>query len=188
MPLVFDLALFFGVTLGLALPTVARLPNWEPALRLSTGLACSLLICALAMFGVYAANLPRELLWALPAVAVSSLVFHRRTIHAFSRDPELRIALLTWLAVAAGGLLAQALVISYSGGGWAVDWVEHYDRALFFVKGWPTDTLFLGSPNPHFHHGRPSPPVGTFYRYVHGKIVPLPPVRGPRIHHFNHIP
>ncbi len=51
-----------------------------------------------------------------------------------------------------------------------------------------TDTLFLGSPNPHFHHGRPSPPVGTFYRYVHGKIVPLPPVRGPRIHHFNHIP
>ncbi len=156
MPLVFDLALFFGVTLGLALPTVARLPNWEPALRLSTGLACSLLICALAMFGVYAANLPRELLWALPAVAVSSLVFHRRTIHAFSRDPELRIALLTWLAVAAGGLLAQSLVISYSGGGWAVDWVEHYDRALFFVKGWPTDTLFLGA------YPLPSrPPVGN---------------------------
>lgn len=156
MPLVLDLALFFGVTLGLALPTVARLTNWEPALRLSMGVAVALIVCALSMFVVYDAHLPRELLWALPAAAVSSLVFHRRTLRAFARDPALRTALLAWLAVAAGAVLAQALVISYSGGGWAVDWVEHYDRALFFVKGWPTDTLFLGA------YPLPSrPPVGN---------------------------
>lgn len=156
MLLALDLVLFFGVTLGLALPTVARLPNWEPALRLSTGVAAALIVCALSMFLVYDANLSRELLWALPAAAISSLVFHRRTIRAFARDPALRTALLAWLAIAAGAMIAQALVISYSGGGWAVDWVEHYDRALFFVKGWPTDTLFLGA------YPLPSrPPVGN---------------------------
>ncbi len=36
-------------------------------------------------------------------------------------------------------------IVSFSGGGWAGDWFEHYQRACFFLTPLPLDTTFLDS-------------------------------------------
>jgi hypothetical protein len=36
------------------------------------------------------------------------------------------------------------LIVTYSGGGWAGDWIEHYERVRYFLEHWPRDTLFVG--------------------------------------------
>jgi hypothetical protein len=37
----------------------------------------------------------------------------------------------------------MATISSYSGGGWAGDWFEHWERAKFFLEHWPLDRNFL---------------------------------------------
>ena len=38
----------------------------------------------------------------------------------------------------------QGLIRHYSGGDWCCDWVEHYQRSVFFLEHWPKDFLFIG--------------------------------------------
>lgn len=55
----------------------------------------------------------------------------RRTVGGFA-------LLSVWMIVLLG------LVRTYSGGTWAGDWLEHYERAQFFLNHWPKDYSFIG--------------------------------------------
>src|SRR5690606_21940942 len=41
------------------------------------------------------------------------------------------------------GLLLMSMVRHLSGGMWAGDWLEHYERTLFFLEHWPRDYQFI---------------------------------------------
>jgi hypothetical protein len=137
--------LFVGlVTFGLAWPIAHRL--WpDPAEKLVASMILSLLgIFALGWL-TYVAALPAVTLWLSPFLAVAGLYLGRRTLAATLGDPTVRALLLAQLLVTVWCLIWLSLVASYSGGGWAADWFEHWERARFWLDRGPLDTRFLGS-------------------------------------------
>jgi hypothetical protein len=121
--------LFVGlVTFGLAWPIAHRL-GLDPAEKLVASMILSLLgIFALGWL-TYVAALPVLTLWVAPSLAAAGLYLGRRTLVATLGDPTVRALLFAQFLVTAWCLGWLSLVASYSGGGWAADWVEHWERA-----------------------------------------------------------
>lgn len=135
--------LFAVITLGLAWPLVAR-RDFEPAEKLVAASSLSLLGVFLLGWLAFAARLPVALHWALPVLALVGLAARRTELLLLWRDPAARELLVAQILVTAWTLGWLAWVKSYSGGGWAGDWFEHWDRARFILARGPADTLFLG--------------------------------------------
>ncbi len=143
LELLFCLLLFFVVTFGLAWPLVVRL-TLDGGEKLVAAAILSSLGIYLGAFALYLTNLPAVACWILPALACVGLVTTGRTFIAELRAPEPR-ALLTGQFLVTGWCLGWLWFISsYTGGGWTSDWFEHWERTLFFVDRWPTDSQFLG--------------------------------------------
>jgi hypothetical protein len=137
-----DAALFATLTFGYGL---ALTPAWRGAasLRFCIGVAFGLGVQFLIGFAAFAAGVSNRLAAIAMAVAlVAALLVRRRAISAFLRDQEIRRVLAAWLLFAGWSLGLLALVKTYSGGGWAIDWVEHWQRTRFFMERMPADTLF----------------------------------------------
>jgi hypothetical protein len=137
--------LLLGVTtFGLAWPIAHRLAL-DPAEKLVASVILSLLgIFALGWL-TYVAALPVLTLWLAPTLAAAGLFGERRTLAATLGDPSVRALLFAQFLVTAWCLGWLSLVASYSGGGWAADWVEHWERARFWLERGPLEQLFLGS-------------------------------------------
>lgn len=144
LPLFATLTIFFGTVLGLAWPLAARLTA-DAAERLMSSALLSLLLLYGFAFAIYAFHLPAAAFWVPPALAVINLLASRTSLTVTLRDR-------TTLSLLAGQLLVSLwcvgwlfLIASYSGGGWAGDWFEHWERARFFLDHAPLETKFLGS-------------------------------------------
>ena len=145
MPLDFpaSLAVFLGTVPGLAWPLAQRLPLTATE-RLVASTALSLVGVYLLGWIVYLGALPPALLWGAPAMGIAGLGFGWRPFVAALREPDTRTLINGQALVTAWCLGWLATVQSYSGGGWAADWFEHWERARFFLEHGPLDTKFLG--------------------------------------------
>lgn len=134
---IFTLAIF-GAGAALA-PSGPR----EPLRRLCAGVAIALGGYFLLGFGGFALGLsnPTTAL-IIGSLIVLTLVARRTQLTALLSDPDVRQFALGWLLFAGWILGLLGLVSNYSGGGWAVDWVEHWQRTQFFVERQPIDTQF----------------------------------------------
>lgn len=139
-----DLFLFSVVVFGLGLPIAWTTPQWSPLERLCVAVAAALTVTSLFAFGVYLTDASLLWYWALPAAAVALATLRWRATVAFFAEAEIQRAVGLWLLLALWSLGLQSLIVSYSGGGWAGDCWEHYDRARFFLEHWPRDVRFLG--------------------------------------------
>lgn len=137
------LLLFFGVTLGLAWPLTARLAL-DSAEKLLATVLLSLVGVYLTAWSVYVFTLPSEINWVLPVVACLGLALNRRALAITLADEEVRHLLAAQLIVTGWCVGALALVVSYSGGGWAGDWFGHWERMCFFLEHWPREMKFDG--------------------------------------------
>ncbi len=137
------LLLFFGVTLGLAWPLTARLAH-DPAEKLLATVLLSLLGIWLLAWSVYVFAAPPALLWLLPGVAAFGLLHRRHAFVTTLRDPDARALLTAQILVSAMLVAGLFFIVSYSGGGWASDWFEHWERAEFFLNRGPLDYKFIG--------------------------------------------
>ncbi|MDB6169796.1 MAG: hypothetical protein JWM88_2660 [Verrucomicrobia bacterium] len=137
------LLLFPVVTLGLAWPVAAKL-KLEPAEKLCATAVLSLLGVYLLAFASYILGLPNSALWAVPLLALAGLLAGGRAFREMLGDPDARALGVGQLLVSAWCAGWLALVASYSGGGWAGDWFEHWERARFFLERWPREVKFLG--------------------------------------------
>lgn len=144
LPLFASLAVFAVTVLSLAWPLAARLAL-DPAEKLLASVLLSLLGVYLFAFSAFVAGLPAAVHWALPLLAVTGLFFRRAEFIATLRDADVKNLLLGQGLVAAWCVGWLFFIASYSGGGWAGDWAEHWERARFFVERLPLDTQFLGS-------------------------------------------
>ncbi len=137
--------LLIGMTsFGLAWPIAHRLAL-DPAEKFVASLILSLLGLFVIGWLTYAAALPPPTLWLSPLLAGAGLLLGRRPLAAALRDPTVRTLLAAQCLVTAWCLGWLSLVASYSGGGWAADWFEHWERARFWLERGPLDTRFLGS-------------------------------------------
>jgi len=134
---------FVLVTFGLGWPVAARL-NLDPAERLGAAAGLSLVLTYLAAWAVYLLAWPPVTLLALPVIAAGALVLERRRLAETLADSTARAILVAWALVTAWCIGWLATIASYSGGGWAGDWFEHWERARFFLERWPVDAKFLG--------------------------------------------
>jgi hypothetical protein len=122
---------------------VRRLP-WSPPEKLVAAVGLSLLLVHSLAFAVFVAGLPRWSHLVVTALAGASLVAASRDVARLLRHATVR----RWLA-AYGFLLVWALALlslvrHYSGGLWAGDWIEHYERALYFLEHFPPEFVFVG--------------------------------------------
>jgi hypothetical protein len=135
--------LIFGVvTFGLAWPVAGRLAL-APAEKIVAAVALSLLGVFLFGWAVYVFALPAGVWWALPVLGALGLAVRPAALVATWRDSDARALLIAQLLVTGWCVGWMAIIESYSGGGWAGDWFEHWERARFFLERWPLDRKFL---------------------------------------------
>ena len=127
---------------GLGLPLVARLP-FAADERLTLGPLAGCVAVYLAAGVVYCCGLPAAAYWALPVAAAGALAWRWAAVRALVGEAPARRLLVLWLILAGWCLGWLTLVRSYSGGEWVGDWIEHYQRARFFLERQPLDTVFL---------------------------------------------
>lgn len=88
----------------------------------------------------YVIKAPAAVVYALPLITASVMVFR----HGSKLLEGSRQSFLVVHAVVSLGLLSLLLTLShFNGGGWAADWIEHYERTLFFTGQLPPETTFL---------------------------------------------
>jgi len=138
------LAVFAGLVFGGGLALVATAPLRADE-KLCAGAAAALVALYLAAGGIYLAGWPPAACLALPAAAAVLGFARRRAIGRVLRDPAARGLFGGWL-LAAGWFLGCALLVrNYSGlgSGTTGDWMEHYERARFFLAHAPLDSVFI---------------------------------------------
>ena len=125
---------------------LVRRLRWSPMEKLCGSVGLSLVLVYLAAWLVYIAGPadPRFAYWAVSAVcAILGALVWRDAVRLF-RVPRVRKAgiglgfLLLWT------FTLLAIIRIYSGAAWAGDWLEHFQRSLFFLHRFPTDTPILG--------------------------------------------
>jgi len=139
-----QLALFFGLNLGLAALFALLFGPARPLARLALGLAAGFVLQFLLGFTIYAASLPWACFLILPASVAGLVGWRRRQIARLFEPAEVRGVLIGWLLLSGWSLCLHGLISSYSGGGWTGDQFEHFERASFFLYHWPRDHLFIG--------------------------------------------
>jgi hypothetical protein len=132
------------IVVGLGWPIAARL-RLNPSETLLAAIVLSLLGVFLFAWATYALDLPPTVIWGLPLLTSAGILVSRGSIVTALRDSTVHALLIAQGLVTAWCLGWLSMVASYSGGGWAADWVEHWERARFWLERGPLDQLFLGS-------------------------------------------
>ena len=137
------LVVFLGLVFGLGLPVVG---GWRlaPGEKICLGAAVGVILLYLSALVDYWLQLPPLAGGLLPLAALGLLAARWRVCADLLRAPDARRMLGAWLLVAGWCLGFLALVRSYSGGRWALDWVEHYDRTLIFLFHRPLNWPLFG--------------------------------------------
>lgn len=138
-----QLLFFFGLNITLAALFAQIMGPGRPAVRLVLGFAAGFILQFVIGFGLYAAQLPWALYLILPLLAGVAAVWRLKPVLKLFGNSEVRTILLGWLMVSGWSLAFQSLIYVHSGGGWAGDHLEHYQRASFFLHHWPRDYLFI---------------------------------------------
>ena len=126
---------------GLLLTRVFR---WRPAERLCAAVGISLIFVYLATWTVYVCDLPAGMAWFISAAAAASLVVCRRDLVRIVADRRARQMLIGAACALTWALVLLLAVRYYSGANWTGDWLEHYERSVFFLeRPPPSATTFL---------------------------------------------
>jgi hypothetical protein len=126
-----------------------RLP-WAPVEKLCGSVGLSLALLYLVSWGIY-------VLWpgsgppgAVPFFSATLIAaglgwLSRRDIVKLFQIPRVRRISLGYLFLLGWMLLLLGVIRSYSGGDWTSDWLEHFERSLFFIDRFPvSDHIFPG--------------------------------------------
>lgn len=138
-----DVVLFAVALGGLSLPWLPLLRRWPEAERPTLAVGLGLIAGYLAVFAAYGAGARLGWFWLAPLAGwIWTLSRQRPATREFFRDSATRAALKLYAIVALWCLGCHALIVTYSGAAWQVDWWEHYDRTHFFLAHWPLGFRF----------------------------------------------
>jgi hypothetical protein len=122
---------------------ITRHLHWSPTERLCGAVGASLLILHLAGFGLYATGAPISSLWWVSGLCAIATLAALPELRRLARSSGVREFVVGYGALVAWALLLVATIRGYSGGGWYGDWLEHYERALFFIDRLDPGTRIL---------------------------------------------
>jgi hypothetical protein len=130
------------------------LPGWaltyrfnpEPLERSVVCILTGLTLIYLCEFGAYLLSLPSwfPFILLLLVSLISVFNFARSRSNNSLRETFPWVEVMVWLVLSIWGLAIQFKIVLYGAQlGWAADWVEHYERSIFFLEQLPPETNFL---------------------------------------------
>jgi len=136
------LLLVLGVAFGLSRPFIDRF-RLDPAEAVVAGAALSLVAAWAIAWAVFTTGCPLWGYWLLPALASAGLALGWRGAARLAADPAARDLMAGQLIVTGWCVAWLSFVRNHSGGAWMGDWLEHWQRARFFLRDWPSDKPFI---------------------------------------------
>jgi hypothetical protein len=124
---------------------VRRLP-WRPLEKVCGAVAASLIILyliALAVF-CFAPGSETGIHRTVACVFAALAIWQWRDIRRLAQQFGARQALTGFGFLLAWSFPALAMIRNFSGAGWGGDWVEHFQRTLFFLHHLPTNIAIAG--------------------------------------------
>jgi hypothetical protein len=124
---------------------VRRLP-WRPLEKLCGAIAVSLLILYLIAFAVFnfAPGSETGIHRTVACVFAGLAIWQWRDIRRMAQQFGARQALTGFAFLLAWSLPALAMIRNFSGAGWSGDWIEHFQRSLFFLHHLPANISIFG--------------------------------------------
>jgi hypothetical protein len=124
---------------------VRRLP-WRPLEKLCGAVAASLILLYVLGWAVFcfAPGLETGIFRGVACLFAALAIWQWRGIHRLARAFGARQALTGFGFLLVWSLPALAMVRVFSGAGWGCDWIEHFQRTLFFLHHLPTNIAIAG--------------------------------------------
>src|SRR5262249_41436811 len=105
-----------------------------PLERLNLAVGFSLIIIYLSVLLLGLGGIGSYAYILLIGIALLGCFWERHRILEMFKDPLVRKVAGLWLMLVVWLLSVNGLIKSFSGGGWVVDWWEHYERSLFWAR------------------------------------------------------
>ncbi len=122
---------------------VLRTFRWSPGEKFCASVGLSQFIVFVIAFALYWANADQGWYWLIFVVGAISTYIVRDDLRMLWKNHGVRAQVRTFLILLPIALCMLALIREYSGGSWAGDWLEHYQRTIFFLEHKPYDTIFI---------------------------------------------
>ena len=121
--------------------------RWSPMEKLCGSVGASLVLVYLAFWAIYlfspVGETPSKLLAFVSIACLGLAVAVRRELVRLLRSFQVRQALGGFSFLLVWTLVVLAMIRNYSGADWYSDWLEHFQRTLFFLHHFPTDTPII---------------------------------------------
>lgn len=124
---------------------IVRYFRWSPLEKLCGGIGLSLILLYLISWGVYCFA-PASQTAIFRGVAAASLalgILASRDIVRLFHSFRARRAIFGYSFLLLWTLLVLAIIRNYSGALWYGDWLEHFQRTLFFLRHFPVHNRIL---------------------------------------------
>jgi hypothetical protein len=136
-----SLLLLLVVASGLSRPLVGWF-RLGPAESIVAGAAFSLILAWGFCWAIFTTGAPLGAYRVVPLLAACFLALGWRSVARILADPAARDLVVGQLIVTCWCVAWLSFVTSYSGGAWTGDFVEHWERALYFLRSW-SSPLFI---------------------------------------------
>ena len=138
-----SIVLVAGIAFSLSGVALEKL-GLEPAESVVAGAVLALAGSWCVAWSVFVSGLPLGLYGLVPLIAGASYAWGWRGILRLSADRSARGLVVGQVIVTSWCVLFLAFVREHTGGPWAGDWLEHWERVRFFQRSWPLDRPFIG--------------------------------------------
>jgi hypothetical protein len=116
----------------------------RPLEKLCAAVGVSLILIYLGTLALYLSPL-RMVSCGVGSLAALALGFvHRAELAGFAAIGSVRRVVRGFLLLLAWTLAFVGLVRHFGGGGWGIDWLEHFHRSLYFLDRLPADVMLAG--------------------------------------------
>jgi len=118
--------------------------KWGGMETLCGSIALSLILLWLANWTVYVTGVPWTISWILTAGCAVLAFATRRDAARLLRGVRVNRALAAYAFLLVWALALLGIIRHYSGAGWRTDWLEHFQRSLFFLQHFSLNTSIVG--------------------------------------------
>lgn len=123
---------------------VVRRLNWGGLEKLCGAIALSLILLWLMSWSLYVFTPGWQAAGVISGVCAVLAAASWRETAALLRIARVRRAVLGYGFLLAWTLVLLGIIRNYSGAAWRGDWLEHFQRSLFFLHHFPVNTEIIG--------------------------------------------
>lgn len=118
--------------------------RWSAMEKTCGAVALSLMLLWLSAWALYVAGASASAAYAVSAACIGAAAASFADLRRLFRIARVRRAAAGFAFLFGWTLLALCIIRVYNGASWKSDWLEHFQRTLFFAQHFPKDTPIFG--------------------------------------------